>query len=125
MGRTRPSEGRALARCALEVLEAAGARGERPLLLSDHNGEEFRAWEWGMLLLHLRAQAPEWEGLRTWLPATGLGDTGAASGAVATCVATRALQRGYAPSRLALVLSAADGPERAALLVGRPPLAGT
>jgi 3-oxoacyl-[acyl-carrier-protein] synthase I len=64
-GTDRPAEGHALARCALEVQEAAAARGERPLLLGDHNGEELRGWEWGMLLLHLRSQSLKWAGLRT------------------------------------------------------------
>ena len=117
-GSDRPADGRVLARCALETLDEAGARKERPVLVSDHNGEEARARELGMVLLHLRGQGPELDELTTWFPAVGFGDVGAAAGAVGACVAVRALQRGYAPSRRCLVLSCSDGEERAAVLLG-------
>ena len=56
-------------------------------------------------------------GLSVWLPATGFGNTGAASGAVGLCVAVRGLQRNYAPAPVVAVLSASDGAERAALIL--------
>jgi 3-oxoacyl-[acyl-carrier-protein] synthase I len=117
-GSDRPADGRALARCVLEALDEAGARRERPLLVSDHNGEVARARELGMLLVHLKGQGPELDDLATWFPAVGFGEVGAAAGAVGACVAVRALQRGYAPSRKCLVLSCSDGAERAAVLLG-------
>jgi 3-oxoacyl-[acyl-carrier-protein] synthase-1 len=120
-GSDRPSDGRALAECAGEVLAAAGAVHTAPLLVSDHNGEEVRAREWGMALLRLRELDPALATPPTWYPAIGFGDVGAATGAIATCVAARALQRGYAPSSHCLILSSADDAGRAAILLGAEP----
>ncbi|WP_163782539.1 hypothetical protein [Myxococcus vastator] len=117
-GADRPSDGRALAACAEAVLAAAGALRARPLLVSDHNGEEGRAREWGMVLLHLRTLDASLEGLQTWYPSSGFGDVGAAMGAVGACVAVRGLQRGYAPSTVSLVFASADDSGRGAILVG-------
>ncbi|ATB45714.1 hypothetical protein [Corallococcus macrosporus] len=120
-GADRPSDGRALAACAEAVLAAAGVLRARPLLVSDHNGEEGRAREWGMVLLHLRAMDASLEELQAWYPAIGFGDVGAAMGAVNACVAVRGLQRGYAPSSVSLVFASADDSGRAAILAGTTP----
>lgn len=120
-GSNRPSDARALAECAREALMAAGTVRAPPLLVSDHNGEEARAREWGMVLLRLRELDPALAGLPAWYPAIGFGDVGAATGGVAACVAVRGLQRGYAPSSTSLILSSADDAGRAAILLGAEP----
>jgi len=117
-GSDRPSDGRALAACAEAVLAAAGALRARPLLVSDHNGEEAKAREWGMVLLHLRGLDASLGGLQAWYPSIGFGDVGAAMGAVSACVAVRGLQRGYAPSSVSLVFASADDSGRGAVLIG-------
>lgn len=109
-----PSDGRTLAACVRQ----AAADGAAPVLVLDHDGEAWRAAEYGMLrhrlveARHAAADAP------AWFPAIGLGNTGAASGAVGTCVAARALTRGYAPAPSFVVASSTE-PERmrAAFLV--------
>ena len=109
------STGEALAR----ALAAAGnGRIEgRAWVLSDHNGEHYRANEWGCAWARLRAQEEAYAEAEVWYPALSFGDTGAASTLIAVAMARQAHLRGYAPSRTALVASAADGPERGALLL--------
>ncbi|MFY0570111.1 hypothetical protein ACN28E_40675 [Archangium lansingense] len=85
-------------------------------LLCDLNGEEWRAQGYGNALVRLGALL----GQRALiLPALSLGDTGAASGAIALCAATRAFERSYARSDLALVLSTSENGESAAIRVRR------
>lgn len=112
-----PPDGRALAKCVLATL--AGTRGETaPQFISDHNGEEGRAHEWGMLQVHLAAHRVEARAHSSaWLPAIGFGEAGAAAGAVGLCVAMRGLQRGYARSPSAVIMLSDDISGRAAVLV--------
>lgn len=115
-----PIDGRAPEACVRALLPLArGSEGE-PFWLTDHNGEERRALEWGNLQVRLRGGATRWETFEAWFPASGFGDTGAASGAVALCLAARAFQRGYAPARTAIILSAAEDGGRSAVLLEPP-----
>ncbi len=111
---TAPPDGRALLAAALEALGPEPA-GSAPWLVSDHDGEERRAAELGYLQHRLVTADRRLADAPVWFPAVGFGNTGAASGAVALCVATRALQRGYAPSTSALLLSQSDGVARGAV----------
>ena len=102
------------------IAAAPSARPEEeppPWLLSDHNGESYRAHEWGNAIVRLRARSAAFEALRLWYPAINFGDTGAASGVIAMCVAARAFERGYAPARRVTLTSTGDGPERAAVVM--------
>lgn len=116
-GSDKPADGRALARCILDTLSAGGDH-QQPLLISDHNGEQHRAMEWGLVQMHLRSQIPTWEDLKAWYPAVGFGDVGCASSAVGLCLAIRSLQRRYAPEAACLILSSSDEGARAAMLIG-------
>jgi 3-oxoacyl-[acyl-carrier-protein] synthase I len=107
------SDGRGLARAVADAL--GGAQGFVEIY-GDLNGEHWRAQEWGATLLHLR-KARVAEDHALVLPATELGDTGAASGAVSLCVAVRALVRGYARAPRAVVWSRSDESHVAAALV--------
>ena len=63
----------------------------------------------GYTLVRLKSRHPL-STARTWLPAASFGETGCASGALAVCVAVRALERGYAGARqVAMDLSSEDG----------------
>jgi 3-oxoacyl-[acyl-carrier-protein] synthase-1 len=86
-------------------------------ILTDQNGESYRAHEWGHALPRLAARAPAFMHPKLWYPAVSLGDTGAAAGAVAICIAIRAFARRYAPSVRAFVLSSSDLTRRSALLL--------
>jgi 3-oxoacyl-[acyl-carrier-protein] synthase-1 len=111
----RYARGHALARTiAAEAAKAGWAEGALPWLISDHDGEEYRAMEWGNAWMHLAAQLPPCRELRTWTPAESFGSTGAASGVIAACVALAAFARGYAPWSSAVLVNASDGPVRSA-----------
>lgn len=113
--------GQVLAQCLHEALEEAEVPTDRLVLVTDHDGEQRRAMELGGLQVQLRGRGIGGGGLSVWHPAMGFGNTGAASGAVGLCVAVRGLQRHQTPASSTLaVLSAADGPERAALIVSAP-----
>jgi 3-oxoacyl-[acyl-carrier-protein] synthase-1 len=98
---------------------------ENPLIvdtvISDMNGEFFRADEWAIIQLQIMNRISG-EKNRIF-PAICIGDTGAASSGVAFCIAARAMARGYLsyetmnPSGLALVLSSSDTGTRGAVLL--------
>ncbi|WNG32200.1 hypothetical protein F0U61_00205 [Archangium violaceum] len=115
-GAELPPDGRVLAGCVASALRTAGVEGKHLAVIADLNGEEYRAREWGMLLVQLQAMHLG-EKVSSWFPAVGFGETGAASGALGLCVAVRGLQRRYSPSPSPLVISISDGGERAAILV--------
>ncbi|REG33461.1 hypothetical protein ATI61_104752 [Archangium gephyra] len=114
LGTGRQPDGRVLSSCVQAVLGASSSKGREVLLVSDINGEERRAWEWGNALVRLKASGALHGEEPVWVPATGFGDVGAAGGAVGACLAVRAFQRGYAPARRSVVVSQADSGERAA-----------
>lgn len=89
---------------AFETLEDRGAG--TGLVINDLNGELYRAEEFAKAapraLRHLRGR---W---RLWHPADCIGDTGAASGALAVCVGARALFRGYAATSQVLTCASSE-----------------
>lgn len=111
--------GQALASCVEQLLPFLEPDSAAPTLISDHTGEENRASEWGSLRVRLKAVRPAWDTPAAWFPTIGFGETGCASAAIGLCVAARAFERGYAPSRHCIVLSSSEGGQRAALLMER------
>jgi len=111
------STGRAVA----EVVEQAqrGAPGAVPpsWMITDHNGETYRAAEWGSALVRLTARRRAQSDWTSWFPATSFGDTGAASALVGLGVAVRAFARSYHPAPSATVVATAPGATRAAVRV--------
>lgn len=106
----------------VEVISSITKRFEwenaRPVwLISDQNGESYRAIEWGNAIVRLVAQSQAFVESELWCPAASFGDTGAASGAVSICTAIRAFVRGYAPAQTVAVISSADGFARSAILL--------
>lgn len=86
-----------------------------PLVVSDLNGERHRAYEWMFALS--RGSLPHEGDLPHWYPASHVGDTGAASGAVGVGWAAIALRDGTAPARQAIVWGASDEGAREAVLL--------
>jgi 3-oxoacyl-[acyl-carrier-protein] synthase-1 len=89
-------------------------------VVSDHNGEFYRAVDWGNALVRLRARGEAFADPVTWYPATSFGDTGAVSSLVGICLVGRAWSRAYAPASTAVIAAASDGPERAAAVLADP-----
>ncbi len=89
----------------------------RGTVVLDLNGEEWRAhaWGWAQMLL---ANVIDFGQATVIMPAVEFGDTGAASGVLAMCLATRALARGYAQSDRFLICSVSESGVAGALLIG-------
>jgi 3-oxoacyl-[acyl-carrier-protein] synthase-1 len=111
----RVSSGGGLARALASA--DTGTRDHMPWLLSDHNGETYRASELGHAIVRLRAQSPRFASPHIEYPAISFGDTGAASALVGIVWAIRAFARGYAPGGPALVAATSEGRLRAAASV--------
>jgi 3-oxoacyl-[acyl-carrier-protein] synthase-1 len=102
-------------RQALGQLPDGGCRTR--LVLSDLNGETYRAKEYGTTATRaLSAIQGSW---RLWHPADCIGDTGAASFTVSTCIGAHALMKGYAKSDSVLVLGSSDDGLRGAVALRR------
>jgi 3-oxoacyl-[acyl-carrier-protein] synthase-1 len=113
-----PADGQSQSQIILALRAGLGGTADTQWPIVDQNGEVFRASDWGCSLVRLRAAGgPADDGAHAWYPAATFGDVGAASGAVATCMAVEAHQRGYAPSPHALILTSSDGPGRAGCIV--------
>ncbi len=85
------------------------------VVFCDLNGEPARAKEWGYALTRLAGQFSPPPNLEH--PADCLGDLGAASGAVLTGMASQYVQKYLAPGETALVWTASDNGQRAALIL--------
>jgi len=91
-------------------------KGNQPLwLITDQNGEHFRAMEWGTAVVGLVASSQAFIAPILWHSAESFGDTGAASGAVSLCMAIRGFNRDYAPAKNVVVISSAEGSHRTAI----------
>ncbi|WP_414640787.1 beta-ketoacyl synthase N-terminal-like domain-containing protein [Archangium sp.] len=87
-------------------------------LYGDLNGEDSRASEWGGARVRLQSRHDLSGAVELW-PATSLGDTGAASGALSVVAAARSLSRGHTAPGEVLVWSSADSGEVASALLRR------
>ena len=101
---------------------AAGPAGMPPLLVTDLNGTEFRATDWGHALVHLRDRLGEFEA-DLWLPVESFGETGAATGGVALCMVFEAARRGLVTGTRAMLILCGDGGGRGGLLLETPSIA--
>ena len=110
----QPEDGRALG----DTLKSAvqGISDPHALVVSDFNGERYRAHEW---MLAVPKGMWRYETLRHWHPAEYIGDAGAASGVVSTAWAAQALCRGYAKTPHVLVWGASDEGAREALMISQ------
>jgi 3-oxoacyl-[acyl-carrier-protein] synthase-1 len=87
------SQGEEMARAVEAALSSSGRRTYAAEVIADLNGETWRAEEFG----HARVRVPRttWEGDAVELPATSVGDVGAAMTALQLVLACRSLHRGY------------------------------
>jgi 3-oxoacyl-[acyl-carrier-protein] synthase I len=112
------SVGEGLANALEQVADRAAWKQNEPAwVISDQNGEAYRANELGHVLARLRAAWPALEGPTVWTPAGSFGDTGCASAIVAVCMALQAFKRAYAPAESVVVISSSEADLRAALTV--------
>lgn len=103
----QPMLGESLHEAVARALAACGEPALTGLVLADLNGEPWRAHELGSAQQRLGAKLPSSQA--QWLlPASSLGETGAASASVATCVAVASWQRRYGPRATAAVLSTSE-----------------
>lgn len=109
----RLSTGAGLAQAIRGVTAAIGGPFEGDVI-SNLNGEEWRANEWGHTLTRLGAAMGE---TRLVLPASSLGDVGAASSVAALAIAARSFARGYAKGNRALIVSSSEYGNVGAVLV--------
>ena len=109
-----PSEATGLTQSVRAALQTMGERAQTiGLVICDLNGETYRAKEFAYMANRtLGAVHTPW---RLWHPADVIGDTGAASFAIAVCMAARAHQRGYADTPAILICGASDDGLRAAV----------
>jgi len=102
----------------LQGVPAGGqTKGGKPWFITDQNGEPYRAMEWGYAVVRL---IRDWPGLHDavlWYPAISFGDTGAAFGAVAVCMAVRAYERAVSPDARAIVVSSSDSSNRSVVVL--------
>ena len=101
------TQGAALANTISRSLSASGMQA--PFsgdLICDLNGEEWRAYELASARARLGLQLAQ--DAKVTFPANSLGEVGAASGAIALCIAAHSLLRGYAKQETVLVTSSSD-----------------
>lgn len=87
--------------------------------ICDHNGETYRATEWGNAMTHLLGTHPVFDAPNLFYPVVSIGDTGAAAGAVGLCLAVAAHQRAWARSPSVAVTCSGDGGNRAVAVVSK------
>jgi 3-oxoacyl-[acyl-carrier-protein] synthase-1 len=105
--------GQGLATAMAQCLKAVPS--QTAWIISDHNGEVYRANDWGYAVVRLRSQFESFAAPVVWYPALSFGDIGAASALAGICMAVRAWERNYAPADIALIAAASESSGRAAL----------
>lgn len=95
------------------------ARQGAAWIVSDHNGELYRANDLALALVRARGSCPSLGSATISTPATSFGDVGAARPLLGICVALAAFERRYAPADEALVLAVGESDRRAAVLIAR------
>ena len=99
-----------------QVIKNVLAHESSPLLLiSNQNGEPFRAAELANALVKLKAEGMNVDNAIILNPAESFGETGCASGILSICVATRVLSKKYYNADSAIVPLSSHIDERAAI----------
>jgi 3-oxoacyl-[acyl-carrier-protein] synthase I len=105
-----PADGTGLSQLLTDLEKSYSRFGTEVWILTDQNGEPYRAYEWGLAQTRVAATHPTITTHPVSYPVISFGDTGAACGAVGTCLAMSAFKRKYAPAPTAwVVTSSYDG----------------
>lgn len=106
----KPTRGIGLQEIVIPLCKIHNSKNSNAWIISDHNGEPYRAYEWSLIQSRLAGSYPFISDCMYSYPAESFGDTGSAAGAVATCLSLRAWQRGYVPNTVSwIITSSADG----------------
>lgn len=116
------SVGLGLGEVMSRVAHSAGWQDDKAKawVISDHNGEVYRANEWGHALVRQQGVWPAASDPTVWFPAINFGDTGTVAPLIGVCMALRAFERGHAPAERAMVLASSENEARAALVLAAP-----
>ena len=112
-----PSSATGLTAVVTSAIDSVSAEKPFPIwVIHDHNGELYRANEWGITQFHL---ASMWTYAQpvVWFPAVSVGDVGAATGAVHACFAMAAFQRGYSPTHFAALITGSETATRTCMIL--------
>jgi len=114
--------GQGLLKVVQEVVQTVASsppareQGWPRLIVTDLNGTEMRAMDWGHALVRLREALGEFEPA-VWLPVESFGETGAVTGLLAVCMVYEAARRGQLPDGQVLVLLSAEQGGRGSVLL--------
>lgn len=113
-----PGTGDGTARTLLALAERFGLV-DRPTLwlMSDHNGETYRANDLALAMVRARSSCPAFGVATVDYPALNFGEVGVVRPLVALCLVAAALERGWAPRRECIVLAVGTSSRRAAAFV--------
>ena len=112
-----PPTGKALYQVFDQALEKdMAAREAIGLIIGDLNGNEHRAMDWGYAMIQLH-RCCRIDDKPLWLPAVSFGEVGAATGAVAICMAVRGFERDYGYGQTVLLWLASENGERGAIIL--------
>ncbi len=100
--------------------EGCGGAPFRGEVVLDQNGETWKANAWGNAYARL-CQLPGFRPSRLIVPASSVGETGAASAALGVCLAAHVFARGFAKENKMLIVSIAENGDVGAILVGTSP----
>ncbi len=109
-----PPDGIALAQALVQALPASRPSTPLAFIMSDLNGDDYRARDWGSALIRLRGKH-NLADVPTFIPAVAFGEIGAASVPVGLCVGIVGQRRGWIPRGSIVEWSSADKGSRAAL----------
>ena len=108
-------QGRKLLHCLKEVYPAKEDTGYFPHVISDFNGQELRASEYGSLQAQIQKNYPNLSWLPDRIPATSFGELSNLSGAIALAIAVAGIERRYAQTRETIILLSEISGKRAAI----------
>jgi 3-oxoacyl-[acyl-carrier-protein] synthase-1 len=114
----KPGLGVGLTGALREALRGLDAPPSPAWVLTDHNGERYRAQELGYVVNRVTEVFPTLR--HTWYVADGVGDTGAAVGGLLAARAAHAFVRRYAPAAQAMIFTSSDDGGRGVLVLGTP-----
>jgi 3-oxoacyl-[acyl-carrier-protein] synthase-1 len=112
--------GRGICEVAQQIIVGRSTAKRMPeLIVTDLNGTDMRASDWGHALVHLRDRFGEFSS-EVWLPVESFGETGAATGGLGLCMVFEAARRGRLPGATALLVLCAEAGGRGAVLLEAP-----